>query len=248
MSKKRNELKVLLLQAREDQETLKEEHDEFVRFSGLEDGQIDDFNVFVTHNFEPSIIDEYDVLFVGGSSDADVIDLEKFPFIKDCKRLLVYCVENNIPVLGSCYGFQLAVEALGGKVEKHEEYSETFGSGMIHLSDEGKKDVLFGDMPSSYRAVAMHKDSATRLPENAILLAYSDNCPYHAFKIKDKPFYASQHHTEIDKPDFIARVRRYQAVYTDSADVLEKIIDETVDTDEVNTIPRKFIDRIVLKD
>lgn len=247
MSKARSEIKVLLLQARGDEETLEQERGEFVRFAKLDDGQLDTINAFVTHSFDPTIIDGYDALFVGGSSDADVLDREKFPFIQSAEALLAYCADKNVPVLASCYGFQLAVEALGGKVERKKEFSELKGSGDIKLTKEALADELFYDMPETFKAVAFHKDSATILPENLTLLAYSDSCPYHAFKIVGKPFYATQFHSEIDRHDFIERLQRYKSRYIESAEAMDDLIKGTVDMDEVNTLPWKFIDRIVLK-
>ncbi|MBT6254268.1 type 1 glutamine amidotransferase [Candidatus Uhrbacteria bacterium] len=247
MLKQRDELKILLIQARDDAPTLSEERAEFVRFGKLNDDQLDAINLFDVPSFDPDIIDGYDALFVGGSSDADVLDLDKFPFITDAERLLVHCFEQNIPVLGSCYGFQLAVEALGGKVERSEEYAELYGSGVIEVISDAGNDPLFHDMPKTFRAVALHKDSATKLPDNVTLLARSEGCPYHAFKVNGKPFYVTQFHSEIDKKDFITRIRRYQARYVDTSEVLEGLVEDAVDMDDVNSIPWKFIDRIVMK-
>jgi len=246
MLKQRNELKILLLQARHDEATLKEERAEFVRCGKLEDNQLAAMNLVDTPYFDTEIISGYDALFVGGSSDADVIDIERFPFVTDAKKLLVHCLENDIPVLGSCYGFQLATEALGGKVERSEEYSELEGSGRIELTDAAKSDPLFNDMPEMFRAVALHKDSATRLPKNVTVLATTPKCPYHAFKANGKPFYVTQFHSEINKADFVTRVRRYQERYVDSKDTLDKVIADTVEMDDVNSLPWKFIDRIVM--
>lgn len=247
MSEERKKLKVLLLQARNDQVTLIEEQSEFIRFGKLESGQLDSINMTQTPDFEPSVADDYDAVFVGGSSDADVFDMEKFPFIENAQRLLVHCVETNKPVLASCYGFQLVVQALGGKVERHEEYSEMEGSAKIKLTDNGIKDDLFGELDDVFRAVSIHKDSATKLPENVIILARTEKCPYHAIKVVDKPFYATQFHAEIDKPDLIARIQRYQDRYLDSSDMLNKLIENTVDMDQVNSIVLRFIDKIVIK-
>ena len=240
-------MKILLIQVREDEETALEEKNEFVRFAKLNDGQLTTLNVLKSPYFEPEIADKYDVVFIGGSSDADVIDLKKYPWIADSKRLVLHCLEKEIPVLASCYGFQLLIEAKGGKIERIGEYAEMNGSGEIMLTDDGKSDLIFSDMPEVFRAVAVHKESATKLPEGVTLLARSAKCPFHAVKVNGKPFYATQFHSEIDKNDFIARIRRYQARYMDSDTLLERLVDEALDMDDANSIPWKFIDRIVMK-
>ncbi len=245
MAKRRSQLRILLLQIRDDQTTCQEELDEFVRFSGLEVEQFGVLNTFATPEFEPTCLDGYDALFVGGSSDASVTQPENYPFVEDSKRLLLHCMKEEIPVFASCFGFQVAVEALGGQVVLDKARME-MGTYSLQLTEAAATDVLFHDVPNSFWAVSGHKERAVSLPTEAILLAYSALCPYHAFKITDKPFYGFQFHPEVDPPDLVARITRYQSRYLDDANHLSQVLENLQHTPIANQLIAKFVDRILL--
>lgn len=245
MAKRRSQLKVLLLQIRNDQTTCQEELDEFVRFSGLEAEQFGVLNTFATPEFEPGCLDGYDALFVGGSSDASVTQPEKYPFVEDSKRLVLHCLKEEIPVFASCFGFQVAVEALGGQVMV-DKASMEMGTYSLQLTEAAATDDLFHDVPNEFWAVSGHKERAVSLPTEAILLAYSARCPYHAFKIADKPFYGFQFHPEVDPPDLITRITRYQTRYLDDDNHLSQVLQNLQETPIANQLIAKFVDRILL--
>lgn len=247
MPKARSDLKILLLQIRDDKETQLEEFYEFLEFGELEQSQLVPFNTFNTPHFEPNIIDGYDALFVGGSSDATVLDPKTYPFIHSAKRLLRYCYEKNIPVLASCFGFQVVVEELGGKVILDKDNME-MGILPIHLTEAAKHDPLVFDMPGTFYAVSGHKERAIQIPEDAILLAESERCPYHMIKFIDKPFYGFQFHPEVGRKDLITRITRYQERYLDDPESLQAIIDSaTEETTESNDLIKHFVDRVILR-
>ena len=243
----RNNLKILLLQIRDDEATTQEEIDEFVRFSKLDASQIHTINSYDNHNINPKVIHDYDGVMVGGSSDASVLDPVNFIFINNLKDVLQYCYKIDKPVLASCFGFQLAVEALHGKVIKDLENME-MGIYNITFNENSKKDPLLYDYPSEIWAVSGHKERALKLPKDAILLASSELCPYQVFKIKDKPFYAFQFHPEVDREDLILRITRYKERYLDNDEHLKEIISHMQhDTTFANKLIEDFVDRIVLK-
>ncbi|MDX2244422.1 MAG: type 1 glutamine amidotransferase [Leptolyngbyaceae cyanobacterium bins.302] len=245
MPKQRTQLKILLMQIRDDELTRIEEFNEFVRYGQLEPEQIDVLDVFKVPEFAPACLHGYDALFVGGSSDASVTQPEKYPFVESAKRLIRYCWEQNIPVFASCFGFQVAVEALGGKVIVDKENLE-MGTYPLWLTDAATDDVLFHDVPNGFWAVSGHKERAVTMPEDAILLAFSDRCPYHAFKMAGKPFYGFQFHPEVDTEDLALRITRYQSRYLDGDDELSKILQSMQDTAIANALITKFIDRVLL--
>lgn len=245
ISKKRSNLKILLMQIRDDKVTQQEELDEFIRYGKLNKDQIDVLDVFKTPNFDVSVINGYDALFVGGSSDASVMLPDKYIFVDNCKKLINYCFDNNIATFASCFGFQLAVEALGSEVYLDKEKME-MGTYQISLTEQASSDILFCDIPDGFMAVSGHKEHAKNLPKGAILLAYSELCPYHAITFKDKPFYAFQFHPEVDRRDLINRITRYRDRYLDKNNALQNIIDNSKETTEANSLISKFIDKVML--
>jgi|GEM_PF-135150 len=244
MSPQAADLKILLLQIREDALTQQEEFDEFVRFSGLQPEQFEVLNVFERSHFEPTCIEHYDALFVGGSSDASVTQPDKYPFVQNCLELIEYCWRKDVPTFASCFGFQLAVEGLGGKVILDRDNME-LGVFSMQLTEAATRDRLFRDIPDGFWAVCGHKERAASLPESAILLASTPQCPYHAFRLANKPFYAFQFHPEVDTPDLVVRLTRYCDRYLDDSNLLAEMLRDMQDTPIANQLIRKFIERIL---
>lgn len=244
--KNRDDLRILLLQIREDEETMLEEFYEFVQFSGLHETQIIKLNTYQKADFGAEAIEGFDALFVGGSSDATVRDEVEYHFVKSCRRLIRYCYEQNIPVFASCFGFQVAVKELGGEVILDKANME-MGQHQISLTPDAKNDPLLHDYPERFWVISGHKERAATIPAGTVLLGYSDRCPYHLIRFGDKPFYASQFHPEVDTKDLIARITRYQNRYLDDASALETIKQQaTEETTIANSLIKAFIDRIVL--
>jgi GMP synthase (glutamine-hydrolysing) len=244
MAKDKKDLKILLLQIRGDEVVAHDEYKAFRDYGGFVDGQIDIHNVFETPNFSTDIINGYDALFVGGASEASVLEPDKYTFVKDSCILLNYCIERKLPVFASCFGFQLAVIALGGSITKDLENFE-MGTCSILLTDKSRDDLLFKDTPSGFKAVSVHQEKAIELPESCELLAYTDDC-CHSFKIKDAPFWAFQFHPEVNKEVLINRLGFYRDKYTDGDDHYNDIISDISETPESNILVAKFIERVVL--
>lgn len=235
------------MQIRNDALTCAEELREFVDHSGLQASQLATLNVFEQPTFAPDSADAYDALFVGGSSDASVLDPQTYSFVEPAKALLRHCVDRSFPVFASCFGFQLVVEALGGKVILDDEQME-MGIYPIRLTPAAQTDLLFHDAPDGFLAVSGHKERAVELPAGVTLLAYTERCPYHAIKIEGKPFYGFQFHPEVNHHDLEARISRYQDRYLTADGHLQEILSHLYPTPEANLLLRKFVNRVLLSE
>jgi GMP synthase (glutamine-hydrolysing) len=240
MPKERSHLRVLLVQIREDLETRQEEYSQFVARSGLSAEQIHPFDLFKTPQFDEKILDGYDALFIGGSSDASVTQPERYPFVKPLSDLLIFCRKQQFPVFASCFGFQVAVVAFGGQVIVDRERQE-LGTFEIELSEDARKDVLLGDLPERIWAVVGHQERAIQLPFGTTILASTPLCEYHAFRFTGSPFYAFQFHPEMAHTDLMVRLRRYKEKYIDDHEALANIEEQLQATPEANSLIRKFL-------
>ena len=238
--------KVLLLQIRDDPRVRQEELDSFVRFSGLAAEQVDVLNVFDTPHFSPTVIDQYDALLVGGASEASVLEPENYAFLDPSTDLLNHCLEKQIPVFASCFGFQLAVVALGGELVKDAADYE-MGTISISLTAAAHDDPVFTGTPDGFRAVSVHKERATDLPAGCDLLAYTEACP-HAFRVTGKPFWAFQFHPEVDRATLVERLTIFSASYTEGSDHLQEVLEAIQETPESNRLLSNFVDRVLLND
>jgi GMP synthase (glutamine-hydrolysing) len=240
----RSDLKILLLQIRDTQRVRDEELASFVAYSGLDGSQIDVLNVFDTPDFGSEVIDNYDALFVGGASEASVLEPDRYAFVAPSIRLLQHCIDAELPVFASCFGFQLAVLALGGTIVRDAADYE-MGTIAINVTQEAANDPLFRDTPDGFRAVSVHKERAPELPDSCELLALTEACP-HAFRVRSKPFWAFQFHPEVDRVTLIERLTIYKAHYTDGDEQLSLVLASTLETPESNRLVGKFVDRVLL--
>ena len=242
--KNRGELKILLMQIREDEQVAKEELNSFANHAGLKPCQLEVLNCFETPVFDETVLKGYDSLWVGGASEANVLQPQQYTFMESAKKLLLYCCENNIPVFASCFGFQLAILALSGEiVDSDGEYE--MGTIPISLAKSSKHDLLLHDTPEQFLAVSVHKQKAIKLPLRAELLAYTDTC-LHVIKVKNKPFWAFQFHPEVDLQILIERLTIYQECYTEGSEHLSQVLSSAKETPESNVLMRKFVDRVLL--
>lgn len=100
--------------------------------------------------------------------------------------------ELGIPVLGICYGMQLACEALGGQVENSP--AREFGRARIHVASDSE---LFAGLPRETDVWMSHGDQVSDLSDAFIPLARTRTCPFAAVKHESLPVYGLQFHPEV---------------------------------------------------
>lgn len=122
--------------------------------------------------------------------------------------LAVRAVEQDFPFLGACYGIGVLGTLRGGVVDR--TFGEPIGALPVRLTEEGRSDPLFGVLPAEFAAYLGHKEAVARLPEGAVLLASTDTCPVHAFRIGRK-VYATQFHPELDAVAICDRIDAYSS-------------------------------------
>ena len=122
------------------------------------------------------------VVLSGGPSSV----LEGGP--KSSKKVL----ELNVPILGICYGLQLMMNFLGGKVEKGEK--REFGFAKLKLDKDCK---IFNNVTDENDVWMSHGDKVTKIPENFIKIAHTNNTEFAAIKHKKKDLFGVQFHPEV---------------------------------------------------
>jgi GMP synthase (glutamine-hydrolysing) len=98
----------------------------------------------------------------------------------------------GIPMLGICYGMQLAGFHLGGKVE-HSERRE-FGAGQLRAE---KSCPLFHGLPAVLDVWNSHGDRLTKLPRGFRAIGKTDNSDFAAIEHPKRSIYGLQFHPEV---------------------------------------------------
>lgn len=240
-------IKILLIQIRKNQRMLAPERQSFVSLSGLEEEHFTTFDIFRQPDFSPRVIDPYDAIIIGGLSDdpSDTVEMPPsvFPFIESLQALMLYAIQVRKPSLLSCGGFMIASVALGSAITLDPTLAE-LGVYDIHLTESAHLDPLFLEFPPHFKAVSGHKKSTLKVPAGCELLAFTENCPIHAFKAKKAPFYAFQFHPEIRCEELQARVELYKDKYFESDEAYQAFLQLMADTSDANRIIRRFVELV----
>jgi GMP synthase (glutamine-hydrolysing) len=180
-----------------------------------------------------------DALLIGGSGHYSVADPVE-DFFEPLKGLLRDVVDAGFPTFGSCFGYQLLVDALGGRVS-HDEKRGEVGTRLVELTAEGRADELFGSLPARFDAQMGHLDRAVLLPPGVVNLARSESCPYQALRVSGAPIWASQFHPELDQEANLHRYRAYIERYEPEGGEKDLVSRPSPETDRL--LPR-FLERV----
>lgn len=115
---------------------------------------------------------------VTGSSSM-VTDRE--PWSERTGRWLLEVLRADTPLLAVCYGHQLLVDALGGRVGDNPKGRE-IGTSDVRLLDAADNDPLFQGFESPLHVPTTHRQSILELPQGLTLLASNPHDAYQAYR------------------------------------------------------------------
>jgi GMP synthase (glutamine-hydrolysing) len=98
----------------------------------------------------------------------------------------------GIPVLGICYGMQLACHLLGGQVRPGT--TREFGRADLHVHEANG---LFAGLPLETPVWMSHGDQVQTTQGDFLALAATDTCPVAAVRHISRPIYGVQFHPEV---------------------------------------------------
>ncbi|MEM1011488.1 MAG: glutamine-hydrolyzing GMP synthase, partial [Planctomycetota bacterium] len=107
-------------------------------------------------------------------------------------ELLDWATQNDIPVLGICYGMQVACNLLGADVQPAE--AREYGRTRLDVVDDA---LLLNGLPKETHVWMSHGDQVQSLPDDFLPLAKTPTCPFAATKHKKSRFWGLQFHPEV---------------------------------------------------
>lgn len=104
-------------------------------------------------------------------------------------------IAEKLPVLGICYGAQLAAKLFGGRVEKSDK--REYGRARLTITKDD--DILLKDIKAGSQVWMSHSDTVSVLPPEFELLGTTESIPVAAFRSKNthRPLYGLQFHPEV---------------------------------------------------
>ena len=237
-------LRLLLLQIREPGDrVIAEERASFAEKAGLEVEQILLHNLLdgpPTH----AAVEGCDGLLVGGSGDY-YVSKGHMPAFDELMRFFEEVADRAYPTFASCFGFQLLIQALGGRIV-HDTANTELGTLELTLTAAGRSDPLMGTLPPTFNAQLGHKDRADRLPARFENLATSRLCRFQAFRVPNKPIWATQFHPELDSHTNKGRYLRYLEGYAQHLTQEERkaTLDNYRDSPETGELLKRFIELV----
>ena len=241
------DLQILLIQARDEPDILTQEQQCFVERCDIREDQLVSLNILEIEARTLSEINlsDYNAFMIGGSGAYSAMN--DYPWMEPLLALIRQAYDNSFPTFGSCWGHQVIARALGGTVIYDKDLTE-MGCHTIYLNKNGQEDILFKDFPHSFKANMGHHDRVSELPPDAIDLAFSNSQAHQAFRIKDKPIYGTQFHSELNAERERERLYAYRPYYTEveTEELFQEIIDGLAATTEVDGLMQKFLEIYVV--
>ncbi len=207
--------KILLVQSREDLDSVAAEQEHYRRaLAGT--AELDALSVLdekLAWTTPDEILANYAGVIFGGSGEFDLhggrdkkdpLRLMAMIIFTRLRMLISYVLAEQKPALGVCFGHQLIGQMRGGEVE-HDLGQTKVGTHEVSLTDEGKADPVFKQLPATFAAQYAHNDSITLAPEGAVVLGKGNDCSFSILRYGNT-VYTMQFHPELSAADAIARL------------------------------------------
>jgi GMP synthase (glutamine-hydrolysing) len=135
-------------------------------------------------------------------------------------------LELGVPVLGICYGMQLACHLLGSPVRPAP--SREFGRARCHVHEANG---LFAGVPAETTVWMSHGDQVNAVNGDFVALAATDTCPVAAVRHRSQPIYGLQFHPEVSHTPEGGRILRnflYEVCGCQGLWRIDSFLDQTV--------------------
>ena len=236
----------LLLSIRAEDAAADDEYGAMMRFAGLDTGGM--HRIRLTHRSMGDIdLADWSGIILGGgpynvSDPSESKSETQRRAESELLPLIGRIVEADFPFLGCCYGVGTLGSVVGAAVDR--TYPEPVGALTVSLTDDGRRDPLFAELPDVFDAYGGHKEGASALPPNLVRLAYSADCPIQAFRVGDN-VYATQFHPELDADGICTRIDVYKDYGYFAPETAESLKAAALDRsiEHPPTILRRFAER-----
>lgn len=142
----------------------------------------------------PQSLEGYDGIFLSGSPHGAYEDID---WILREHDLIRKAAEQDIPMLGICFGQQILASALCGRDQVFRRATCEVGFADLTVTDTAKTDPLACDLGPTVRMFVWHNDEVRGDHPDLVILAHSAECPNHVFRHRTHRAWGIQGHPEI---------------------------------------------------
>jgi len=165
---------------------------------------------------------------------------DHWPWSERAAEWLLTAVEQDIPLLGICYGHQLLAYALGGEVG-HNPRGGQYGTVPIQLRPTAQTDKLLSALAGGMRVQVSHSQCVLRLPSRAIPLASTPTDPHAAF-VASQCAWGVQFHPEFDAEISKAYIRSHASELRAEGQEPDALLNTCEDTPAGTRLLHRFMD------
>ncbi|MEH6641980.1 glutamine amidotransferase [Vreelandella glaciei] len=184
----------------------------------------------------PPALDTLAGILITGSHSM-VSDAE--PWSEALKPWLQDALESDTPMLGVCYGHQLMAAAFGGVSDYHPAGRES-GTHTVRLTQAGRQDPLFSQLPESFAAHLSHAQSVMQAPHGCAVLAHNSHDAHQALRYGPRQW-SVQFHPEFSVPVMRAYIERQRAVLRDQGENPASLSAEVTDASDAASLLTRFL-------
>lgn len=111
--------------------------------------------------------------------------------------------ELDVPILGICYGMQIACQTLGGRVAAGD--TREYGRVRLHVREA---QGILAHLPADTSVWMSHGDAVTAISGDFESIAHTEHCPIAAVRHRTRPVYGVQFHPEVTHTPHGAQIIR----------------------------------------
>ena len=172
--------------------------------------------------------DEVSGIIIGGSpygvsSPSGMKTRSQLRVEEGVSEMLAAALKGVVPVLATGFGLEVLLTYLGGELSP--EFAEPLGATTIYLSEEGQSDPVLAGLARTFTTFVGHHEGAAEVPEPAVLLASSADCPVQMIRVGSK-VYGTQFNPELDAERFEQRMSIYADAGYGDAGQMDNILAE----------------------
>jgi GMP synthase (glutamine-hydrolysing) len=239
MATPRNKLRLVLLQVRNHQSSMKQEQECFLDRCRVERNQLRCFNLVERPRLSSGEVNGADAVLIGGAGDYSVT--QDHPFSQPLADLALELVDDGYPFFAACWGHQFLAQCFGSKVI-HDPESAEIGTFNVTLTPQGLADPLLGHLPPVFPVQLAHQDRVSELGPDWDTLAFSAVCPNQIIRLRDKPVYGTQFHSEMNEDRLRERIQIYLENYLPDPQEYERVCQNLRPSREADGLIGRFLE------